>query len=73
MANLKDLNFTSILDMSNDEALEHIRQARLRRRVEKKAKSSTTKKTTAKKPTFDLASLSEADKQELLALLGEDE
>jgi hypothetical protein len=71
MANLKELNFTSILDMSNDEALEHIRQARLRRREVKKP--AAQKKTSAKKPTFDLTSLSETDKQELLALLGEDE
>lgn len=73
MAELKDLKIPSILDMQHDEAIELIRQRRLNRRSEKKPKSTIVKKTSAKKPTFDLASLSEADKQELLALLGEDE
>jgi hypothetical protein len=70
MANLEDLNYKSILDMSNDEALEHIRQARLRRRVEKKPQ--TKAKTSAKKPIFDLSTLSEEDKKELLELLEEE-
>ena len=59
--------------MGNDESLELIRQARLRRREKKVKPVSTTKpKTSAKKPLFDMASLSEEDKRELLALL-EDE
>jgi hypothetical protein len=70
MANLEDLNYKSILDMSNDEALEHIRQARLRRRVEKKPQAKS--KTSAKKPIFDLSTLSEEDKKELLELLEEE-
>ncbi len=70
MANLEDLDYKSILGMSHDESLEHIRQARLRRRVEKKPQ--TKSKTSAKKPIFDLSTLSEEDKKELLELLEEE-
>lgn len=66
MANLDDLGVKSITDMTTDEALELIRQARLRRRTPIK-----TVKTTTKKPpkTFDTSQLSEEDKAELLKLL----
>jgi len=43
MSNLDDLGFTSISDMSNDEALDLLRQIRLSRRVPVKAIRSSTK------------------------------
>ena len=49
MADLDDLNFTSILDMSNDEAIDTLRQIRLSRRTEKKSSTRTTQKQTAAK------------------------
>ena len=73
MANLDDLGYTSILNMKDDEAIEYIRQARLRRRVEKKPRSTTVKKTSAKKPTFDMSTLSAQDKLDLLAMLEAEE
>ncbi len=42
MADLNDLNYTSILDMSNDEAIDTLRQIRLSRRIPEK-KSITRK------------------------------
>lgn len=49
MSDLDDLGFTSISDMSTDEALETLRQIRLSRRTPKKAtKKKTSKKVTAK-------------------------
>ena len=51
MANLDDLGYKSIIDMSNDEAIDTLRQIRLSRRVpEKKVKTikETAKKTTKK-------------------------
>jgi len=73
MADLNSLGYKSILSMDNDEALEVIRQARLRRREKKVKPASTTKpKTTARKPLFDMGTLSEEDKRELLALLEEE-
>lgn len=64
MANLDDLGYTSILDMSNDEAIETLRQIRLSRRVP--VKSSSTKKKPVQKPSeinSDLAA-------QLLEILG---
>ena len=50
MADLEDLDYTSILDMSNDEALDTIRRLRLSRRVpEKKTTTRTTNKKTISK------------------------
>lgn len=47
MADLNDLGIKSILDMGDDEAIEHLRQIRLARRTPakptKKTKKSTTK------------------------------
>ena len=51
MSTLDDLNYQSILDMSNDEAIEHLRQVRLSRRTpvkKAKASSGSKKKVTAK-------------------------
>ena len=69
MADLDDLGYISIIDMSNDEAIDTLRQIRLSRRVpEKKAKApkETTKQTT-KKVTAAVDSDMAA---RLLALLG---
>jgi hypothetical protein len=49
MANLDDLNYTSISDMQTDEALELLRQIRLSRRIPdttRRKKSTTTKHST---------------------------
>ena len=69
MANLDDLGYTSIIDMSNDEAIDILRQIRLSRRVpEKKVK---TIKESAKKATQRVSATISADTAaELLKLLG---
>jgi hypothetical protein len=49
MANLDDLDYTSISDMQTDEALELLRQIRLSRRIPnttRRKKSTTTKSNT---------------------------
>jgi len=63
MADLNDLGYKSISDMTTDEAIEHLRQIRLSRRIPVK-KTKVTKRTTKKKvtPTADQAA-------ELLAIL----
>jgi hypothetical protein len=43
MADLDDLGYTSILDMSNDEAIDALRQIRLSRKMQKKAPTKTVK------------------------------
>jgi hypothetical protein len=51
MADLDSLGYTSIIDMSNDEAIDTLRQIRLSRRIpDKKPKNAkeTTKQTTKK-------------------------
>jgi hypothetical protein len=63
MADLDDLGFTSISDMSTDESIELLRQIRLSRRVPVK----TTKSTTSKKPKP--ANVSADQAAELLKLL----
>lgn len=68
MADLKDLNIPAISDMSHDEAIEHLRQIRLSRRVPvKKVKRKTTTKTTKAKKK---STMSKQQAQELLKLLG---
>jgi len=45
MTDLDDLNYKSISEMTRDEAIEHLRQIRLSRRIPvKKSKKTTTKK-----------------------------
>lgn len=67
MANLEDLGFKSLSDVSTDEALELIRQIRLSRRVNKE-KSQAISKT--KKPKKAPAPTVNADQAaELLKLL----
>lgn len=52
MADLESLNYKSILDMDNDEAIDVLRQIRLSRRTpEKKTPSQTSTKTIRKKVT----------------------
>ena len=63
MANLDDLNYTSIFDMGNDEAVELLRQIRLSRRVVKPSKARKSRK--VKSP---VVSANEA--AELLKILG---
>ena len=51
MADLDDLEYVSISDMSPDEAIEHLRQLRLSRRipVKRPAKKTSTKATKSRK------------------------
>lgn len=51
MADLDSLNYTSITEMNNDEALELLRQIRLSRRVPIKTTKTTRKP--AKAPSVD--------------------
>lgn len=70
MADLESLNYTSISDMSTDEALEMLRQIRLSRRIPTK-KTKTTRKTTKKKmPKIDPTTMTADEVAELLKTLG---
>lgn len=57
MANLDDLGYTSLTDMSTDESIELLRQIRLSRRipVKKATKTSKKKSKAAPKPSADQA------------------
>lgn len=72
MADLDDLGYTSILDMSNDEAIDLLRQIRLSRRVPEKKVSvkKLSQKQVIKKATSNLNSDMAS---ELLKLLGGNE
>jgi len=66
MADLESLNYPSITDMNNDEAIELLRQIRLSRRVPvKKARKQTTKK-----KAKAIAKLSAEQAAEVLRILG---
>lgn len=52
MADLNDLNYTSILDMGNDEAIDLLRQIRLSRRIPEK-RATKTLATKSKAPVVD--------------------
>lgn len=69
MADLNDLGYLSIIDMSNDEAIDTLRQIRLSRRVpERKVKNpKESTKQIIKKATADISADAAA---ELLKLLG---
>jgi hypothetical protein len=69
MADLEDLGIPSIMDMSNDEAIEMLRQLRLRRRIpiKKTVSEKTIKRKQAAKAT---PSISKEQAAELLKLLG---
>ena len=51
MANLDDLNYTSILDMNNDEAIDLLRQIRLSRRTPKSSPKKQSDKQVKEKVT----------------------
>jgi len=71
MATIEDLDFTSIVDESTDEAIERLRQIRLSRRAPvkkvsiKKTTSKQVKKQVTKNLSSDLA-------KELLNMIGDD-
>ena len=66
MANLNDLGIPALTDMSQDEAIEHLRQIRLSRRIPTKKPKSVTKKAKAKA----IPKVSTAQAANLLKLLG---
>ena len=66
MADLEDLGYTSILDMSNDEAIDTLRQIRLSRRTPEKRVTKSTTITRAKVTASVDANLA----AELLRILG---
>ena len=69
MADLENIKNPSITDMTPDEAIEHIRQLRLSRRIPvKKVKSATTKKNI--KQSKAAAKITKSDAVTLLKLLG---
>lgn len=71
MATLEDLNYRSISDMTQDEALEHLRQIRLSRRVPvKKTKKKTSSVT--KQKSKPLPKLNAEQAKKLLDLIGDD-
>ena len=55
MADLDDLGFTSISEMTSDEGLELLRQIRLSRRVPVKSTKTTTKKKESPKVSSEQA------------------
>jgi len=67
MADLNDLGYTSILDMTHDEAIETLRQIRLSRRVPDK--KSSIKSTIKQSQTKIKAAINPNDAAELLKLL----
>jgi len=66
MADLEDLGYMSILDMSNDEAIDTLRQIRLSRRTPEKRVTKSTTVTRAKVTASVDANLA----AELLKILG---
>ena len=69
MATIEDLNFESFVDKSQDEAIEHLRQIRLSRRIPLKPKSSVKKK--AKASSKAMPKLSAEQAKKLLEMIGE--
>lgn len=69
MANLEDLKHISITDMSPDEALEYLRQVRLRRNEPVKRKSASTKKKIAQNKAADVSKMSKQQIEAALKLL----
>lgn len=67
MANLDDLGYDSILDMTQDEALERLRQIRLARRIPSKLPKAVVEKKQQAKKVTDVTSDQAA---QLLRLLG---
>lgn len=69
MADLEDLHYTSILDMTNDEALEHLRQIRLSRRVKDPVSKTSTKQVKKQSEANIIKSINSDMAAELLKLL----
>ena len=69
MATIEDLDFTSITDMAQDEAIEHLRQLRLRRRTP--VKKVKTPKQASKAAAKQLPKLNPGQAKNLLGLLEE--
>ena len=68
MATIEDLGKKSMADLSQDEALEMLRQIRLSRRTQKKPKKSP--KTTKAKKTTQPDKMTPAIAKQLLKILG---
>ena len=60
MADLIDLGIPALTDMSQDEAIEHLRQIRLSRRIPVKKQSSSTVKKKAKAKAIPKVSATQA-------------
>ncbi len=72
MATIDDLDFSSIVDESNDEAIERLRQIRLSRRIPVK-KTVTTKKAVAKQAIKQVSKAVTPDlAKKLLDMIGDD-
>jgi hypothetical protein len=69
MADLESLGYKSISEMSTDEAIEHLRQIRLSRRVP--AKTTKPKKESVKKQKNDIGKMSPEEAKKLLEMIGE--
>ena len=69
MANLDDLPITPYTELSNDEAIELLRQIRLSRRVPVKQSKAPTKRVS--KPKIDASAIDPTAALELLKILGE--
>ena len=69
MATIEDLDFTSISNMENDEAIEHLRQIRLSRRTS--VKKVSTKKATSKAAAKKIPKMTAEQAKKLLEMLGE--
>ena len=70
MADIEDLGYPSILDMSNDEAIDLLRQIRLSRRVPEK-KVVQRQETTTSTRTKATAAVTSNMAEELLKILGD--
>lgn len=71
MADLEDLGIDSILDTSQDEAIERLRQIRLSRRIPVKSRKTSSSKSTAKAKSKAPPRLSAKQAENLLNLLDE--
>ena len=67
MATIEDLDFTSISDMSTDEAIEHLRQIRLSRRTP--VKKVSTPKQVSKDAAKKLPKMTADQAKKLLEML----
>jgi len=70
MADLESLGYNSISDMSIDEALEHLRQIRLSRRIPDKKFKTTRKDVKKKAPKIEPNNMNADQIAELLKNLG---